>query len=124
MKIKKLDHLVMYTNDSKATIQFYKTIGFTVQDAKERYILSAGDFVIHLFEKAQRSEPNPEKVPVGGLELCFELDNGLSMLKTYFAEQGISVIEGVVPRQGARGSMQSLYLEDPNGNYVEICCYQ
>lgn len=123
MKLKKLDHVVLYTTDSKASIQFYKMLGFTVRDAVDRYELTAGDFSIHVFEKGKCPSTQCEKAMPGTVDICLELDNGLSMLKTYLQEQGVQVVEGIVPRSGVKGSMQSIYLKDPDGNVIEICCY-
>lgn len=123
MKLKKIDHVTLYTADSKKSIQFYKMLGFTVRNAGDRYELTAGDFSIHVFEKGKGLSPMCEKAAPGTADICFELDNGLSMLKTYLREQGLDVVEGVVPRSGSKGSMQSLYLRDPDGNIIEICCY-
>lgn len=123
MKLKKIDHAVLYTADSKASIQFYKMLGFTVRNGGDRYELAAGDFSIHVFEKGKGMSPICEKPAPGTVDICFELDNGLTMLKTYLKEQGLEVVEGIVPRSGAKGSMQSFCLRDPDGNIIEICCY-
>jgi len=36
---------------------------------------------------------------------------------------GVEIIEGPVPRTGALGPMESVYLRDPDGNLIEVACY-
>ena len=36
---------------------------------------------------------------------------------------GIAIIAGPVPRTGARGTRESVYVRDPDGNLVEVARY-
>ena len=36
---------------------------------------------------------------------------------------GVAIIAGPVPRTGARGTMESVYVRDPDGNLVEVARY-
>jgi catechol 2,3-dioxygenase-like lactoylglutathione lyase family enzyme len=37
---------------------------------------------------------------------------------------GVAIIEGPVPRTGARGPMMSVYFCDPDGNLIEVLKYE
>jgi catechol 2,3-dioxygenase-like lactoylglutathione lyase family enzyme len=39
-------------------------------------------------------------------------------------EKGVAVVEGIVPRTGAMGPIQSIYIRDPDGNLIEIATYR
>jgi catechol 2,3-dioxygenase-like lactoylglutathione lyase family enzyme len=36
---------------------------------------------------------------------------------------GVTIIEGPVPRTGAKGPIDSLYFRDPDGNLIEVSTY-
>lgn len=123
MKIKKIDHVVITTAHLDDCVAFYKALGFTAHDAKGRWELFAGDFKINVHIKGEELYPHAGTVQPGSADLCFELDGDLRKLKTYLQEQGFAIAEDLVARVGVRGSMQSFYLRDPDGNLIEISSY-
>ena len=51
-------------------------------------------------------------------------DGNIREIKKSLTDAGITIIEGVVERYGARGLMDSIYMYDPDGNLVEIAVYK
>ena len=45
-------------------------------------------------------------------------------IRSVLTDAGVTIIEGVVERYGARGLMDSIYMYDPDGNLVEIAVYR
>lgn len=60
---------------------------------------------------------------VGSGDLCFVSETPLNTWLEYLANLNIPVEEGPVPRTGAKGPMNSVYVRDPDGNLVEIAYY-
>lgn len=124
MQMKRIDHLVLYTVNVDACIQFYKMLGFRAQDAKDRYELTTGDCRINVYHKDRPGTPKPEKVVCGALDICLEMDGGnLEQLRTYLEKQGLEIACDTAPHAGIRGPMKSFFLRDPDGNLVEIAAY-
>jgi catechol 2,3-dioxygenase-like lactoylglutathione lyase family enzyme len=42
---------------------------------------------------------------------------------THLADHGVQVETGLVRRPGARGEGVSVYFRDPDGNLLELICY-
>lgn len=122
--IKKLDHLVITTEDFTACAEFYKVLGFTVKNAGSRLELFAGDFKINVHLKGQELEPKAEYVQTGSADLCFEIDEEAEDCMSGLIQKGIQVELGPVIRHGVRGEMHSIYLRDPDKNLIELCCYE
>lgn len=121
--IKKIDHLVITTNNIEACLLFYKSIGFTIKDGSGRCELFAGDFKINVHILRHELFPHAENIQTGSVDLCFETTDNIHKLKAEFETKGIVVELGVVGRSGTKGNMKSFYLRDPDGNLIEFCNY-
>ncbi|MEG2634545.1 MAG: VOC family protein [Oscillospiraceae bacterium] len=121
--IKKIDHVVITTDNIEECISFYKKLGFEAQNAGGRYELYSGDFKINVHIKGHELLPHAEMVQTGSADLCFEISDSVELLKEKLAESGIYTELGVVRRTGVRGGMSSIYLRDPDGNLIELCSY-
>lgn len=122
--IKKIDHLVITTLQPSACLEFYEKLGFTSRDAGGRYELFSGDFKINVHVRGSELLPHAENVQPGSADLCFETEESLAEVKAELEDKGLEIELGIVGRTGVRGSMNSVYLRDPDGNLVEICCYE
>lgn len=122
--IRKIDHLVITTAKLLDCIAFYEALGFRAQDAGGRWELFSGDFKINVHRKGQELEPKAENVQIGSADLCFEIDGSLADCRETLIKRGLEIELGIVARHGVRGEMKSLYLRDPDGNLIELCCYQ
>ncbi|MEG1806339.1 MAG: VOC family protein [Clostridia bacterium] len=122
--IKKIDHFVLTTANLPDCIIFYGKLGFQARNVGDRWELLAGDFKINLHRKGLELEPKAKHVQTGSADLCFEIEGSIFELKNSLLEKGLKFELDIVPRHGARGKMNSLYLRDPEGNLVELCSYE
>ncbi|MEU9836031.1 VOC family protein [Streptosporangium sp. NPDC048047] len=122
MRVKAFDHLVLNVRDAERALEFYSgTLGLEEERVAE---WRAGEApfpsvrvdestIIDLVERP-RGESNVDHIclvvdPVDWQEV---IDSGV-----------LTVLEGPVPRFGARGTAQSVYVRDPDGNTVELRWY-
>lgn len=122
--IKKVDHIVITTADIKKCLGFYEKLGFSADNAGERYQLFAGDFKINVHILGKELSPHAQNIKIGSADLCFEISGGIEKYKKDLENNGLQIELGVVQRNGTRGAMNSIYLRDPDGNLVEFCSYE
>ena len=123
MTILQLDHLVM-TLAKLSTLEFYRQLGFDVITfGQDRYAIMIGQQKINIHFLNQAILPHATNPPdQGSADLCFEVSS-LQQMTSRLTQQAINVELGPVTRNGARGPMQSLYIRDPEGNFLEFCEY-
>ena len=122
MKIERIDHLNITVADIDRSIAFYqRVLGMKSERMGEgRAALLFGQQKIHLdlagTGMTMRSEP---RMPA---HICFVTDTLGTEIKAHLAECGVPVrMEG--PRAGAVGTIQSVYIDDPDGKSIEISHY-
>ncbi|QHC29468.1 MULTISPECIES: VOC family protein [unclassified Streptomyces] len=122
MRIKDFDHLVLNVSDVERALAFYTgPLGLAGERVEEwragkvpfPSVRVSATTVIDLFERP-RGESNVDHI-------CLVVDP--LDWQEVVASQAFDVIEGPVPRWGARGSAQSVYVRDPEGNTVELRWY-
>lgn len=125
IKISALDHLVLTVADIEQTIAFYTQIlGFqAVSFGDNRKALTFGRQKINLHQKGREILPHAMQPTSGSADLCFVSETPLEHVLQHLAYHGIPVEEGIVPRTGAMGEIQSVYIRDPDGNLLEISHY-
>jgi catechol 2,3-dioxygenase-like lactoylglutathione lyase family enzyme len=122
VKIDRIDHLNITVADLDRSIAFYKKVlGMETEIIGEgRAALLFGQQKIHLdlagTGMRMRAEP---RMPA---HICFVTDAPASEIKAHLADCGVPVrMEG--PRAGAIGTIQSVYIDDPDGNSIELSHY-
>lgn len=125
MKVVKIDHLVLTVKDIELTSKFYsEVLGMAIVSFGEgRQALTFGDQKINLHQTGKEFEPKAFNPTPGSIDLCFISNDPLEVVLKQFEHQGVSVIEGPVTRTGARGVINSIYINDPDGNLIEISNY-
>jgi catechol 2,3-dioxygenase-like lactoylglutathione lyase family enzyme len=125
MKITALDHLVLTVRDLATTCDFYaRILGMEIVVSDDgRYALHFGAQKINLHEAGKEFEPKSLLPTPGSGDLCFLTDLPLADVIAHVEACGVAILEGPVPRAGARGPMTSIYLRDPDGNLIEIANY-
>lgn len=121
--IKKIDHVVITTNNIEDCISFYKKLGFTSKEMNEKYELYSGDFKINVHIRGHELLPHSKNVQTGSADLCFEINKNIEETKKYLEQNNIQIEQGIVKRSGVFGKMKSIYLRDPDGNLIELSSY-
>ena len=130
-----IDHIAMPTANAERLIQFYKNLGFTINDEAEWRAGTANIFSIQIGDSKINVHPEgytaslrgPTAVP-GCTDICFVGDGAVEECQKMLADLGVEVIRGPGPRKGARqgGALPavSLYARDPDDNLLEWMIYQ
>jgi catechol 2,3-dioxygenase-like lactoylglutathione lyase family enzyme len=126
--IRAFDHVALPMQDAEAMIAFYRALDVEVVETPHLVQVHLGDQMInfHRAEMWQRGDFTlraPAAQPPCG-DLCFVWDGTADSLQTVLHDAGAVVVEGPVPRRGARGvDASSVYVRDPDGNLLEFMIY-
>lgn len=125
MQIERLDHLVLTVADIPRTCDFYKLVlGMEIITFGEgRTALRFGEQKINLHPADNIPGLVADKPTPGSGDLCFITKVPLAEVITYLGEYGVPIVAGPGPRAGAIGTIQSVYIRDPDQNLVEISNY-
>ena len=121
-KISALDHVVLTVADINVTSEFYERVlgAEPITFGEDRRALQIGQQKINLHPFTNAYTPKAQHPTCGSADLCFLSGTALATWLEHLAACGIAVIAGPVPRTGATGSIESIYLRDPDGNLIEI----
>ena len=125
MNITALDHLVLTVADVARSIDFYtRVLGMeAITFGEGRKALRFGSQKINLHQLGAEVLPNAARATAGSADLCLLTDTPLPQVLAELAAHQIEAISGIVPRTGAVGAIESVYLRDPDGNLLEISRY-
>ena len=121
MKIERIDHLNITVADIGRSIEFYeRVLGMRTESMGEaRAALLFGQQKIHLDLAGATAMSGEKRMPA---HICFVTQTPLGEVKAHLESCGVPVrMEG--PRAGAIGTIQSVYIRDPDQNLVEISNY-
>lgn len=128
-----IDHIAMPTANAERLIEFYKRLGFTINDENEWRAGEANAFSIQVGESKINVHPEgytaslrgPTAVPGCG-DICFVWDGTADECKEMLEKAGVEIISGPGPRRGAlkHRNAVSLYARDPDENLLEWMIYQ
>lgn len=125
---KGLDHLVLRTDQLDQMIQFYENvIGCKLErtvDSIGLYQLRAGSSLIDIVdtsgELGRRGGPPPGDDGLNLDHFCLRIEPwDETSIRDFLNSQGIDAPEPS-PRYGADGTGPSIYIQDPDGNTVEL----
>ena len=125
MNITALDHLVLTVADIPRSVDFYtRVLGMEeITFGEGRKALRFGQQKINLHPLGAEVLPNAARATAGSADLCLLTDTPLPQVLAELKTHGIEAISGIVPRTGAVGTIESVYLRDPDGNLLEISRY-
>jgi catechol 2,3-dioxygenase-like lactoylglutathione lyase family enzyme len=114
------DHIVLCVRDVAATRAFYEhVLGMSAREERSgKYSLQFGANKISLQDAATSPAIARNTVPGSG-NFCLLSDTPVAHWRVHLAGQGVAVIDSGL-RDGATGTIDSLYFHDPDGNLVEV----
>ena len=133
VRINAIDHLVINVTDVARSAEWYRNIlGMEVKvfdpgDGKApRTSLVFGNQKINVRPKdADKVEWfTAEHETAGSDDLCFLTTSRPDEVVAHLRANGVAIEEGPVNKQGARGTLNSVYCRDPDGSLIEISSYE
>ena len=133
VKVHSLDHLVINVSDVTRSAEWYrKVLGMEVkifdpgQGKPPRTSLIFGSQKINLrphdADKVEWFTADHETA--GSDDLCFLTSSTPEQVVAHLTACGMAIEEGPVAKQGARGTLRSVYCRDPDGSLIEISSYE
>jgi catechol 2,3-dioxygenase-like lactoylglutathione lyase family enzyme len=119
-----LDHLVLTVADIDATVAFYSSaLGMEVVTFGNRKALRFGEQKINLHQVGKEFEPKAAHPTPGSGDLCFITKTPIEDFVSHLKALHHPIEVGPVERDGAVGTIRSIYLRDPDFNLIEISNY-
>src|SRR2546423_2190381 len=133
VKVNALDHLVINVSDVNRSAKWYATIlGMEIRvfdpgpGKTPRTSLIFGDQKINVrplgADKVEWFTADHETA--GSDDLCFLTSSTPEQVVAHLNACGAAIEEGPVAKQGARGTLRSVYCRDPDGSLIEISSYE
>lgn len=133
VKVEALDHLVINVSDVAATTEWYgRILGMEVKvfdpggGKAPRTSLHFGNQKINVRPRdADKVEWfTADHQTAGSEDLCFLTSASPGEVVAHLRAHGVAIQEGPVLKQGARGTLRSVYCRDPDGSLIEISSYE
>jgi catechol 2,3-dioxygenase-like lactoylglutathione lyase family enzyme len=127
-----LDHLVVNVTDAEISARWYeRVLGMTrvVFDPGHgkapRISMTFGQQKLNLRPVATGKAEwfTADHEAAGSDDLCFLTSAEPDAVVAHLRACGVAVEEGPVKKQGARGTLVSVYCRDPDGSLIEISSY-
>jgi catechol 2,3-dioxygenase-like lactoylglutathione lyase family enzyme len=133
VEVHALDHLVINVADVARSAEWYRRVlGMEVkvfnpiEGGMPRTSLMFGNQKINVRPR------NADKVEwftadhetAGSDDLCFLTSASPAEVVAHLNACGVAIEEGPVAKQGARGTLRSVYCRDPDGSLIEISSYE
>ncbi|UFZ02295.1 VOC family protein [Bradyrhizobium ontarionense] len=133
VKVDALDHLVINVTDVDLTTAWYrKALGMKVQVFDPGQGKAKRTSLLFGTQKINVRPKDADKVDwftadhetAGSDDLCFLTTSTPDEVVAHLTALGIAIEEGPVAKQGARGTLRSVYCRDPDGSLIEISSYR
>lgn len=132
IRVTGLDHIVINVTDVARSARWYAAIlGAELQEfdpgggKARRIAINFGQQKINLrpisASKAEWFTADHEAA--GSDDICFLTTASPQEVVAHLERNRVPVIAGPVQRQGARGTLRSVYCRDPDGSLIEIASY-
>jgi catechol 2,3-dioxygenase-like lactoylglutathione lyase family enzyme len=125
MKLSHIDHLVLTVQDLEKTCEFYVRVldMEEITFGENRKALKFGQQKLNLHQVGHEFEPKAKRPTSGAIDLCLITETPLEEVKLHLEKCEVAIEMGIVPRTGAMGAIDSIYIRDPDGNLIEIAHY-
>ena len=133
VKVNALDHLVINVADVQRSARWYRDIlGMEIRVSEPgpgrppRTSLHFGNQKINVRPRdADKVEWfTADHETAGSDDLCFLAAATPDQVVAHLKAHGVAIAEGPGPKQGARGTLRSVYCRDPDGSLIEISSYE
>jgi len=133
VKVNALDHLVINVSDVARSADWYaKILGMEIRvfdpggGKTPRTSLMFGTQKINVRPKgADKVEWfTADHEAAGSDDLCFLTASSPDEVVAHLKANGVRIEEGPTRKQGARGTLLSVYCRDPDGSLIEISSYE
>ena len=133
VKVNALDHLVINVNDVARSTEWYaKILGMEIrvfnpgEGKTKRTSLVFGNQKINVRPKTADKTDwfTADHEAAGSDDLCFLTESTPDQVVAHLAAHGVAIEEGPTKKQGARGTLLSVYCRDPDGSLIEISSYE
>lgn len=132
IRITALDHLVINVGDVQRSAQWYRRVlGMEVRVfdpghgkvPRTSLVFGAQKINLRPHDADKDDWFTADRVAAGSDDLCFLTSATPAEVLAHLAVSHVAVEEGPVAKQGARGTLHSVYCRDPDGNLIEIASY-
>ena len=132
LTVEALDHLVINVKDVDAAATWYeRVLGMKRVVTEPR----PGRFVTSMHFGRQKINLRPEtatqkqwftgrQVAPGSDDICFLTKSTPQQVADHFRSSGVAIEEGPADKNGALGTIVSVYCRDPDGNLIEVSSYK
>ena len=133
VKVDAIDHIVINVRDVARTAEWYrKTLGMEVKVFEPGAGKSPRTTLVFGRQKINVRPLGADKVEwftadheaAGSDDLCFLTSSTPEQVVAHLKTCGVAIEEGPVKKQGARGTLRSVYCRDPDGSLIEISSYE
>ncbi len=125
MEFQRIDHVVFTVCDTDPTCAFYHRVldMETVTFDGGRKALRFGECKINLHQTGREVAPAARRLGPEAQYLRLVTTSPIPVVVDQLRRTGVEIVDGPVPRMGALGGIESVYLRDPDGNLIEIGRY-
>ncbi|WP_458759415.1 VOC family protein [Afipia sp. TerB] len=132
MTVEALDHVVVNVTDVERAADWYaRALGMKRQEFDERGGKSKRVSMLFGRQKINLRPVTADKIEwftadheqAGSDDLCFLTAATPQQVVEHLGACGVAIEEGPVKRQGAVGTLTSVYCRDPDGSLIEIASY-
>lgn len=133
VKVNGLDHLVINVTDVVRSVAWYSRIlGMEVKVFDPGKGKTPRTSLVFGNQKINVRPRDADKVEwftadheaAGSDDLCFLTSSTPEEVVAHLKANGVRIEEGPVAKQGARGTLRSVYCRDPDGSLIEISSYE
>lgn len=133
VKVNELDHLVINVTDVVRSVAWYSRIlGMEVKVFDPGKGKTPRTSLVFGNQKINVRPCDADKVDwftadheaAGSDDLCFLTSSTPDEVVAHLKANGVKIEEGPVAKQGARGTLRSVYCRDPDGSLIEISSYE
>lgn len=125
MNVIGFDHFVLTVASIERTVAFYtRALGMKheVFGPDRRSALRFGPHKINLHQSDNMFSPRAEQPLPGSADICLLVDD-FDGIEEQLVANDVPILLPPSERTGARGTLRSIYIRDPDGNLVELSTY-